>query len=138
MLYQSHSAECITANPGLLEQIQAFYARWRSGCAQCGATGYVNLSGMNLPCAMCLGAVDGSGPYCPRCHSQSIYPGLSYWPSGQPCKSCGWANARDGAPIINCTCPLVVSARENIIPLTAGEVKASKEERLESLKNAGS
>lgn len=149
MLYQQHTEACITSSPGLFEAMQEFFSRWRGACVQCGAVGYVNLSGMNLPCSACMGATDCNGPYCPRCHSKSIYPGTQtpgvpdsgFWPTGQPCKNCGWKNAKDGAPIIDCKCPMVVTVKDAVYPLSAAEVKAvkaTKEERLESLRNAGS
>lgn len=138
-----HTDECRTENANVLREIQAFFARWRGACWQCGAIGYVNLSGLNLPCAVCLGAVDGNGPYCPRCHSKSIYPetkaGLytnqGFWPSGKPCLNCSWANARDGAPILECRCSEKVFEIERVEPVTPAAAKESKAERLERMRS---
>lgn len=130
-----HTDECRAENGDVPREIEAFFARWRGACKQCGAIGYVNLSEMKLPCASCYGAVEGNGPYCPRCHSKSIYPAAGFWPSGKPCLKCGWTNARDGAPILECGCSEKIFEIKRVEPVTPAAAKESKAERLERMRS---
>lgn len=116
-----HTEEC-TANT-ITPELAAYAALWPNFCRDCRATGVVVRSGLELPCAACM---NGTPYRCPRCRMMPKTP--EFWTKGVDCVYCGWRGPADGAPLVDCDCPVRIEI-ERIAPSSKNQATAIRDKR---------